>query len=128
MIMKNGDIVKVQVYGGKKLNRRVVKEGNDVVLLCSEEEYNRALSDGREPSCIGFPKHDVIAYGSPMAKGKKQKEINQNGKANDDKTKPGPSADHVKLKGDWEAAVKKALKKKRPPEGWPEEGKKEQKK
>jgi hypothetical protein len=33
--------------------------------------------------------------------------------------KPGPEPDRVKIEGDWEEAVKRALGKKRPPEGWP---------
>ena len=34
--------------------------------------------------------------------------------------KPGPDLDHLKIKGEWEEAVKKALKKKAPSNGWPE--------
>ena len=37
-----------------------------------------------------------------------------------DQPKPGPAPDRLKIKGDWIGAVKKALGKKRPPEGWPE--------
>lgn len=45
----------------------------------------------------------------------------------DDKEKHGPKEDRLKIKGDWEDAVKKALQTKRPDEGWPEpeEGKKD---
>ena len=32
---------------------------------------------------------------------------------------PGPKPDRLHIDGDWEEAVKKALKKKRPKEGWP---------
>ena len=32
---------------------------------------------------------------------------------------PGPKAETLKLKGDWRAAIKKSLTKKKPPEGWP---------
>lgn len=42
-------------------------------------------------------------------------------------TKRGPKADTVKIEGDWESAVGKALKKPRPVEGWPEEKKKPKK-
>jgi hypothetical protein len=35
------------------------------------------------------------------------------------KEKRGPKADTVKIEGSWEAAVGKALAKKRPKEGWP---------
>ena len=37
------------------------------------------------------------------------------------KPKPGPDEDRLQIDGDWEEALKKALQKKRPPEGWPEE-------
>lgn len=33
--------------------------------------------------------------------------------------KPGPDADRLKIEGDWEDAVKRALKKPQPIEGWP---------
>ena len=33
--------------------------------------------------------------------------------------KRGPSPERLKIKGDWETAVGKALKKERPKEGWP---------
>jgi hypothetical protein len=32
---------------------------------------------------------------------------------------PGPKPDRLKLKGNWQAAIKKSLMKKKPPEGWP---------
>jgi len=35
------------------------------------------------------------------------------------KQKSGPKAETVKIEGDWESAVDKALKKERPKEGWP---------
>lgn len=35
------------------------------------------------------------------------------------KTKTGPKALSVKIRGNWESAVGKALKKERPKEGWP---------
>jgi hypothetical protein len=33
--------------------------------------------------------------------------------------KPGPKPDTLKIEGNWEAAMKKSLDKKRPPGGWP---------
>jgi hypothetical protein len=35
--------------------------------------------------------------------------------------KRGPSPERLKIKGDWEGAVEKALKKERPKEGWPQQ-------
>lgn len=36
---------------------------------------------------------------------------------------PGPEAQRLKIPGDWEKAVGKALKKQPPKEGWPESAK-----
>jgi hypothetical protein len=33
--------------------------------------------------------------------------------------KPGPKPQVLKIHGNWQAAMKKSLKKKKPPEGWP---------
>ncbi len=38
--------------------------------------------------------------------------------------KRGPKADELHIDGDWKEAAKKAVKKKRPPGGWPDKGKK----
>jgi hypothetical protein len=41
----------------------------------------------------------------------------------DETTTPGPAPvpERVKTEGDWTSALKKALDKKRPPEGWPKD-------
>jgi hypothetical protein len=39
------------------------------------------------------------------------------------KSKRGPVAERLKVQGAWRDAVRKALKKQRPPEGWPTEPK-----
>jgi len=35
------------------------------------------------------------------------------------KRTPGPEPDRLKIEADWEEAMKRALAKPRPPEGWP---------
>lgn len=40
------------------------------------------------------------------------------------KSKPGPEPDRLIFDGDWEDAAKKAIKKERPKEGWPDHDKK----
>jgi hypothetical protein len=35
------------------------------------------------------------------------------------KETPGPKPDMLKIRGNWQAAVKKSLAKKKPPDGWP---------
>lgn len=46
----------------------------------------------------------------------------------DEPKKRGPVPDSLKVEGEWEQAVKKALAKKRPAEGWPKPPKKPKKK
>ncbi len=41
----------------------------------------------------------------------------------EESSRPGPEPETLKIEGDWEDAVGKALKKKKPPEGWPKPGK-----
>ena len=38
-----------------------------------------------------------------------------------EKAKRGPKPETVKIEGDWESAIDKALAKKRPKDGWPKE-------
>jgi hypothetical protein len=40
--------------------------------------------------------------------------------ATENSGKPGPKPDRLKIEEDWENAIKKALRKERPQEGWPE--------
>ena len=40
--------------------------------------------------------------------------------ADDKKGRTGPKPERVKIEGDWESAVEKALKKPKPAEGWPD--------
>jgi hypothetical protein len=35
------------------------------------------------------------------------------------KNKPGPKPQYLKIEGDWRDAVKQAIQKKKPAEGWP---------
>ena len=34
--------------------------------------------------------------------------------------KPGPQEERLKVKGDWKAAMRKAISKEKPPDGWPD--------
>ncbi len=63
--MKNGTIdqgtmITVIAFGGRKLRRRVWEDIGDVVLICTEEEYQRAIRDENEATCSGFPKDDIV--------------------------------------------------------------------
>ena len=37
--------------------------------------------------------------------------------------KPGPKPNHLKIEGDWQEAIKKAVEKKKPKNGWPDKDK-----
>jgi hypothetical protein len=55
-----GQTVTVKLYGGETARRRVVAVKENVVVICSEEEYQTALRQGREPEGLGFPWKDIL--------------------------------------------------------------------
>ncbi len=59
--MKTGDVVTVLDVHDTKLLREVVAVGEGYIYVSRPEEVERARSEGREPSCIGFRLSDVIA-------------------------------------------------------------------
>ena len=59
--MRVGQMVKLRAYGGKELVRYVISINNDIVVVCSPEEYKLAQSEGREPKGVGFHLNDVIS-------------------------------------------------------------------
>jgi hypothetical protein len=58
--MEKGQIVSVRLYGGEIAPRRVLLDRGNVVVICSEEEFQAAQKEEREPSGLGFPRQDVI--------------------------------------------------------------------
>lgn len=60
MSLKRGSLIKVRAFGGKEIVRRFFAKRNATVLICSEEEYESARLEKREPLCVGFPVADVI--------------------------------------------------------------------
>lgn len=60
--MDAGQIVTVKLYGGKTAQRRLLAVKENVVVICSEEEYVNAHREGREPEGLGFPSVDVIGF------------------------------------------------------------------
>lgn len=59
-VLNRGDIVTVIAFGGRKLHRRVWEDIGDVILICTEEEYQRALRFKDEATCSGFPKDTIV--------------------------------------------------------------------
>ena len=58
--MTKGQVVTALMYGGERADRRVVADKGNVVVICCEEEYQKAEIEGREPSGVGFPRVDVL--------------------------------------------------------------------
>lgn len=66
--MDRGTEVTVIAYGGVLLHRRVWEDVGIGVLVCSEEDYKRALRLGEEPPASGFPKQDVFTANDPRVR------------------------------------------------------------
>ena len=60
MSLNAGDLVKVRVFGGQVVIRRLLRVEGQIAVLTVPEEPDRALKERREPVCIGFPLRDVI--------------------------------------------------------------------
>jgi hypothetical protein len=43
-----------------KIERVLVKELGEVVLVCRKEEWDRAKGAGQEPTAVGFKRADLI--------------------------------------------------------------------
>lgn len=62
--MDRGAEVTVIVFRGERRRRRVWEDLGPGVLICTEEEYRRAVETGEEPMYVGFPREDVIGAGA----------------------------------------------------------------
>ncbi len=68
-VLSRGTEVTVIAFGGERLRRRVWEDTGEGVLICREEEYQRAIREQDEANCSGFPKEDVIeVHNSQFAK------------------------------------------------------------
>lgn len=55
-----GEIVKVRAFIDGIVTRRVVEEAHGTVYLCTENEFESAQKENREPIAMGFPIEDVV--------------------------------------------------------------------
>ena len=60
MNLQKGDIVKVRALGERILTRRLVEVRGHTALICNDEEYQSAIKEKRQPTCIGFPVEAII--------------------------------------------------------------------
>jgi hypothetical protein len=49
-----GKNVKLRAYGGQEIVRRVVDQRKETVYVCTENEYQKANQEKREPVSVGF--------------------------------------------------------------------------
>jgi len=54
-----GTAVRVVEFGGKVLERRVLADKGDRVVICPEDEFQAASRECRVPVGISFPKSSV---------------------------------------------------------------------
>lgn len=58
--MHKGEEVTVLLFGGETGVRRVVADKGKVIVICTEEEFQRAKDEKREPEGFGFPRESVV--------------------------------------------------------------------
>jgi hypothetical protein len=56
MKLKAGTRVKVVEYGGRVLERRVIADKGEHIVICPDSEYMEAQEKQRPPVGIGFPR------------------------------------------------------------------------
>lgn len=59
-LLEQGTEVTVRAFGGKELRRRVWEDLGDAILVCTEEEYQRAFHRHEEATCSGLSKAYII--------------------------------------------------------------------
>lgn len=52
--MEAGQYVRLRAFGGKVIERRVVRVQRDVIAVCTDAEYHAAQEERREPLTVGF--------------------------------------------------------------------------
>jgi len=57
-----GQLVTLRSSQGQ-IQRILVKDLGEMVLICRAEEYAAAKQEGREPITMAFPRQDLIASG-----------------------------------------------------------------
>lgn len=58
--MKVGDMVKVEVNGGKETSCEIIDIKGDVVIVCGPEEKGLAAAGNRVPIGVGFRRSHII--------------------------------------------------------------------
>lgn len=69
--LKDGAIVKVMAYGDEIITRRCAGVRGQVALICSEQEWQAAQREQREPICTGFQAFNVVEIVKEAGEGEK---------------------------------------------------------
>ncbi len=65
--MERGSKITVVGYRGIEMDRRVWDVADPGVLVCAEDEYQKAVRTGQEPPYSGFPIRDVVHRNSTFS-------------------------------------------------------------
>jgi hypothetical protein len=57
--MKMGQTVTIETFDHRLIDCRLVEVLNQTAIVCSEQEWRKALSQKREPECLGWPLSSV---------------------------------------------------------------------
>ena len=57
--MKSGEIITAQTFDGKVIACRLVEVRDETAIFCSNEEWQKAKAERREPQCLGWPLSSV---------------------------------------------------------------------
>lgn len=56
----SGKTVKIVAHGGEIIERRVVAVADNTVVVCTDDEFRDAATEGRDPITVGFPVSDIV--------------------------------------------------------------------
>jgi hypothetical protein len=63
------NIVTVKEYGGTIAEKVLVEDRVDVLIVTTQEEWEKAQREGREPIVVGFRREYVVERGVKMSRG-----------------------------------------------------------
>lgn len=59
--MKKGEVITVEGFDRKQVDCRLIEVRGDTAIVCSEQEWQKANREDREPECLGWPVASVKA-------------------------------------------------------------------
>jgi hypothetical protein len=58
-VYRQGDWVRAHAFGGKELVRRVAAVENGTVYVCTPDEFEASMREGRDAVAVGFKTPDL---------------------------------------------------------------------